>query len=120
MATKTRFEVFRRGYYEIRNSPFVYSRFINWSQRLSKVHTNTTRQPSLKDKVLRELKSEGIAVINFEELFPVNDFDNLSKWIESNESNLIQKSKKNTFSHIMELKILCVQSTLKTPLLDFT
>lgn len=84
-------EKFRHPYYLIRNSPFIYKNIVNQKYR---VKPFDFKYEPTQQKIIDNLNLNGIAMVPFIELFPLEEFFRLSDWVCKNEGNLRQKAKK--------------------------
>lgn len=101
MATKSTnklYEWIKFAYYPLRNSLVVYKYVMNfihvlkWQKFKYKFKTNKT---SLNQRILNDLKTEGIAFANLEEICPGENYlKKMQEWVFSNEKNLRPKTKK--------------------------
>ncbi len=86
-------KAFKRIYFSFRNSRLIYLHVVNLKQkrdlRLLKFDFSDTQE-----RVLKELNTTGISVINFTELFDKSFLEEMNIWIGDNEEKLIQKPKK--------------------------
>ena len=86
-------KVFKRFYFSFRNSRFIYLHIVNLKQKRDlqflKFNFSDTQA-----RVLRELNTKGISVINFTELFNKSVLEEMEIWISDNEAKLTQKPKK--------------------------
>jgi hypothetical protein len=85
-------EKIRSPFYSLRNNTFIYKNIVNRKYKLSK--TEYKDIDIVQSKILDELRHYGIAVVNFNELFSNDLFEELSDWIQNNEINLKQVDKK--------------------------
>lgn len=85
-------ETLRKPYFTIRNHPFIYKNVINKEFKYSL--SELTSLNSKQKHTVNKLQSNGIAVIDFTELFSQDEFNVLTSWIDLNEKNLVQRSKK--------------------------
>lgn len=83
----------KRILFNIRNNDLVYKRLLN--RRYSYKNLIGSRvQSSVELQVLRDLETEGISIKSLHDIVPNFDFFQLESWINANEVNLKQKSKK--------------------------
>ena len=85
-------EKIRAPYYVIRNNSFIYINFINRKHRVTP--SDPIHLDLVQEKILQDLSLNGIAIAAFDELFPKEEFSKLLNWVNKNELNLKQKSKK--------------------------
>lgn len=95
MATKSSKykEAMKRLYYTIRNNRIIYLNIVN-SQQRKELKSFDIRINNTQKKVLNNLNSNGISVINFADLFDGGLLNEMSQWIVDNEKNLTTKHKK--------------------------
>ena len=84
-------EKFRHPYYMVRNNEYIYKNFVNRKYRFP---SSDFKLNLVQQKILNNLKLNGIATVPFHELFYLEEYSKLSDWIQKNEENLKQKSKK--------------------------
>lgn len=94
MAIKRTFfiEKLRAPYYLIRNNPHIYKNFMNRKYRVTSAETRQLNH--LQKKIVDDLIINGISTVPFGEIFPMAEFFKLASWVDKNEVNLKQKSKK--------------------------
>jgi len=85
-------EKIRAPYYLIRNNSYIYLNFVNRKYRVTT--SDLMQTDTVQDKIIYDLNLNGIATASFGELFPKGEFSKLFDWVQKNEVNLKQKSKK--------------------------
>lgn len=85
--------VMQRFYFFIRNNRYIYLNIVNLKAKRKlnslQIVLNTTQT-----KVLEDLRSNGISIVDFIDLCDWDIFNAMNKFIEDNEKNLETKSKK--------------------------
>jgi hypothetical protein len=84
-------EKIRHPYYLIRNNAYIYKNFVN---RKYKAPSFDLKDEPTQQKIIDDLNLNGIAIVPFDELFPMGEFSKLLDWVYENEANLKQKNKK--------------------------
>lgn len=84
-------EKVRHPYYLIRNNAYIYKNFVN---RKYRVPSFDFKNQSTEKKIIDDLNLNGIALVPFDELFPIGEFSKLLDWVCKNKANLKQKNKK--------------------------
>jgi hypothetical protein len=96
MATKSatrKKDLLKRLFFSIRNNKFIYSNIVNLKQKKALSSFNFNFSDTQK-RIINDLKTNGISIVGFTELFDTSVLNEMSDWIVNNETNLTAKLKK--------------------------
>ena len=83
-------------------------------------HKRKSKSTFINQKILSDLKRDGIAFSNLNEIFPDGDFiTKMRKWVADNEKNLYHKSKKKFLLSYFGQQHDLIELDLTNPFFDF-
>jgi hypothetical protein len=85
-------EAARRPFFVIRNNGLIYRNLVNRKHRVKR--SEFPNLDIIQRDILDNLNKFGIAMVHFDKIFMGDDFGKFTRWVEENECNLKQKSKK--------------------------
>ena len=116
-------ENFKLFYYPFRNSVFIYKYILNLTDVLRWIvlkSKNSSLNSSINQKIIDDLKSQGIAFTNLDEIFPNENFlVRMQQWIASNENNLRSKPKKKFLLSYFDRDDNIVEIDTSNPFFNF-
>jgi hypothetical protein len=96
MATKSssyKKEFLKRLYFSVRNNKLIYPNVVNFKQKKS-LSSFDFHISDVQKRILNDLKTNGISIVGFNELFDTSVLNEMLDWIVKNETNLTAKLKK--------------------------